>query len=364
MAVNHDPKYRQLIDVVEELAIAAGVPAPKIFVLEHEKGINAFAAGTEPKDTVVGVTQGALDHLDRSQLQGVLAHEFSHIVNRDVRINVQALGALQGIEAIASAAKYLLRMGVTYGVNGSPVATAFGYALWPVGQIGVLFGSLAKMGLNRQREYLADAAAVQFTRYPEGLSSALKLIAAHARDGALESDVAQNASHLFFAEGISPQGGLLSSHPPIEERIRRLDPEWDGELPLALPAGVAKLIEPENSVNADDHAEAYAMGTPAAVAHNCEAVIPATRTRPHVAPSVLPEARGDAAGFDDAGFDDAGDSGISEADKQAFLESLASVRASNSLGNYNPQETHWPTLAVTAVAVLCAAAAFTWFTSR
>ena len=161
----------------------------------------------------------------------MLAHEFSHIVNRDVRINVQTLGALQGIQAIASASTYLLRMGVAYSINGSTVATAFGYALWPVGQIGVLFGSLAKMALNRQREYLADAAAVQFTRHPEGLSSALKLIAAHAYQGKMESHVAQTASHLFFAEGTSPLGCLLSSHPPIEERIRLLDPEWDGVLP-------------------------------------------------------------------------------------------------------------------------------------
>ena len=246
LTIGHDPQYQQLINVVEELSIATGTTAPKIFVLEDETGINAFAAGIEPRDTVVGVTRGALEHLNRSQLQGVLAHEFSHIVNRDVRINVQTLGALQGIEAIASAARYLLRMGVSSGVNGSMLATAFGCVLWPVGQIGVLFGSLARMALNRQREFLADAAAVQFTRYPEGLSSALKLIAGHARQGQMESGAAQTASHLFFAEGTSSLGCLLSSHPPIEMRIRRLDPEWDGVLPIVLPIQATPVDPPDN----------------------------------------------------------------------------------------------------------------------
>ena len=166
LTIGCDPQYKPLINIVDELAIVTGAPDAKIFVLEDEDGINAFAAGLAPRDTVVGVTRGALDYLDRSQLQAVLAHEFSHIVNRDVRINVQTLGALQGIEAVASIARHFRRMGISSGINGSMLATAFSIVLWPVGQIGVLFGSLARMALNRQREFLADAAAVQYTRNP------------------------------------------------------------------------------------------------------------------------------------------------------------------------------------------------------
>ena len=243
LTIGKDPKYQQLINVVEELSIATSSSPPKIYVLEDEEGINAFAAGIEPRDTVVGLTRGALEHFGREQLQGVLAHEFSHIVNGDVRMNCKTLGALRGIEAIASAARYLLRMGASPGVNGSMIPLAFGFVLWPVGQIGVLFASIVRMSLNRQREFLADAAAVQFTRYPEGLSSALKLIAGHAHHGRIQSAAAQSSSHLFFAEGASPLGRLLMSHPPLEVRIRRLDPQWDGVLPTFLPAELAAALE-------------------------------------------------------------------------------------------------------------------------
>jgi Zn-dependent protease with chaperone function len=231
-------RYQQLMNVVEELSIASGTKMPKVFVLEQESGINAFAAGMKPQDTVVGVTRGALEHLNRSQLQGVLAHEFSHIVNLDVRINVQTLGALQGIEAVASVARFLVRLGQTSSMQLSFLPTIFGCLLWPVGQIGVFFGALARMAINRQREFLADAAAVQFTRSAEGLSSALRLIEAHERQGRLESKAARHASHFFFADGSVALGGLLRSHPPIELRIQRLDPSWKGmasTAPAATP---------------------------------------------------------------------------------------------------------------------------------
>ena len=220
MTVGLDPQYRQLVHVVEELSVVTGATLPKVFVLENENSINGFAAGLEPRDTVVGVTRGALEHLDRAQLQGLLAHEFSHIVNGDVRINIQTLGALQGIEAIASAASYLLKLGVSSGVNGSMLATAFGCVLWPVGQIGVLFGSLARMALNRQREYLADAAAVQFTRNPDGLSSALKLIAAHDFHGTNEIGNLPRDKSLFL------RGGNIATRVPIEVPSSDREPHW------------------------------------------------------------------------------------------------------------------------------------------
>jgi Zn-dependent protease with chaperone function len=225
-----DPQHRQLVNIVEELTVASGVPAPKVFVLPDEPGINAFAAGMRPKDMVVGVTQGALDMLDRSQLQGVLAHEFSHILNRDVQLNLKTLGILDGIEAIASVARYLGRMSRSSTTQAAPLAAVFAAVLWPIGKIGWLFGLLAKMALNRQREFLADAAAVQFTRNPEALADVLKLIAAHERGAEVESNAAQLASHLFFAQGTCGFANLLRSHPTLEERIVRLQPDWDGQL--------------------------------------------------------------------------------------------------------------------------------------
>jgi Zn-dependent protease with chaperone function len=342
LTIGDNPQYQQLINVVEEMSIAAGTTAPKIFVLEDDDSINAFAAGVEPADTVVGVTRGALEHLNRSELQGVLAHEFSHIVNRDVRINVQTLGALQGIEAIASAANYLLRMGVSSGVNGSMLATAFGGVLWPVGQIGVLFGSLARMALNRQREFLADAAAVQFTRYPEGLSSALKLIATHERQGRMTSEAARAASHFFFAEGTPSLGRLLSSHPPIELRIRRLDPEWDGVLPIALPAHAVEILDRPESDRCCDEVETATRHAPMTDCGESGTVAPLpTATAP--IPPDAPEA-------DETRSAEQG--GIFEADKQAFLETLTRVRTSSTRREYDPSVTHWPTLVAAAAAVL------------
>ena len=355
LPITNDPQYQQLLNVVDELSIATGMPAPKVYVLEHEPGVNAFAAGIESRDTVVGVTRGALEHLNRGELQGVLAHEFSHIVNLDGRINVQTLGVLQGMEVVAAGARFLLGMGVGSGVFGSMMATVFGYVLWPVGQIGVLFGSLARMALNRQREFLADAAAVQYTRDPEALSSALKLIAGHAYQGQLVSSAAQSACHLFFAEGTSALRAALSSHPPLEERIRRLDPEWDGVFPIALPVAVAAVLDNQDQPPPGEVTSA--IGTTPVAAATYEQP-PASPPKPGTAiqSSVpCPGSRQDGG---------AADGIVSEADKQAFLKTLAAVRAGRSQPVYSPQVTHWPTLVATFAAVIVASAAFTWLTSR
>jgi Zn-dependent protease with chaperone function len=174
-----DPLRRRLRNVVEEMAIASGVPVPEIYVLEQEPGINAFAAGFNPGDAAVAVTRGTLETLDRDELQGVVAHEFSHILNGDMRLNIRLMGLLFGILAIALAGRMVLRgtrhvrVSGRSGRNGAPVVLVVGVGLFLIGSIGVLFARLIKAGVSRQREYLADASAVQFTRQTQGIAGAL-----------------------------------------------------------------------------------------------------------------------------------------------------------------------------------------------
>jgi Zn-dependent protease with chaperone function len=224
-----DVERTKLLNVVEELAIATGIKPPAVFVLPEEKAINAFAAGLNAKDAVIGVTQGAIDRLTRSQLQGIVAHEFSHIKNGDMRLNVQILGVLTGVQAITLAARYLLRLGMPNGDQGKHplgmiLALVFGAALWPIGQVGSLFATLIHLAVNRQREFLADASAVQYTRDPIGLIEALKMLLEDEYGSGLASPQARLASHLFFATSGSAWNELLQTHPPLAERIRRIEP--------------------------------------------------------------------------------------------------------------------------------------------
>jgi Zn-dependent protease with chaperone function len=224
-----DPKHTQLLNVVDELAIATGIKAPAVYVLNGESGINAFAAGLNAKDAVIGVTHGAIDRLKRSQLQGVVAHEFSHIINGDMRLNVQILGILTGVQAITLAARFLLRLGMPNGDQGKHplgmiLALIFGAALWPIGQIGSLFAMLIHFAVNRQREFLADASAVQYTRDPIGLCEALTILLEDDLGSRIAGPSARLASHLFFASDGGGWSRLFESHPPLAERIRRLDP--------------------------------------------------------------------------------------------------------------------------------------------
>ncbi len=216
-----DPLRRRLRNLVEEMALAAGVPVPEVFVLEREPGINAFAAGYTPADAAVAVTRGALDKLDRDQLQGVVAHELSHIVNGDTRIDIRLMGALFGILAISLIGRRLSTAGAHTRRAGSVVL--IGWALRLIGALGLLAGRLVKAALARQREYLADASAVQFTRNPEGIAGALRRIAVEPSGSLLSVDT-EEVSHMTFGEGTRTR--LLSSHPPIEERIRRIDPRF------------------------------------------------------------------------------------------------------------------------------------------
>jgi len=224
-----DPAERRLVNVVEEMAIASGIPVPQIYVLDAERSINAFAAGIELRDAAVAVTRGALTGLTRDELQGVIGHEFSHILNGDSRLNVQLIGILFGILFMGIVGRKIVSQGRLSFRMGLPVI-AGGISLMVIGYIGTFTGRLMQCAIARQREFLADASAVQFTRNPLGLAGALKKIGGSLSGSSIKSPEAEQASHLFFSE--SRQSRLfsfLATHPPLIDRIRLLDPSFDGK---------------------------------------------------------------------------------------------------------------------------------------
>jgi Zn-dependent protease with chaperone function/uncharacterized tellurite resistance protein B-like protein len=238
--LGHDPDSlaeRQLLNVVEEMAIASGVPVPPVYVLEEE-GINAFAAGFTPDDAVLGVTQGCIELLDRNELQGVIAHEFSHILNEDMRINIRLIGVLHGILLVGITGRYLMYSlhvgGRSRSGRGRMALFVLGLALVVIGFAGLFCGRLIKAAVSRQREFLADASAVQFTRNPEGIAGALKKIGGYESGSTVTADRAEEASHLFFGNALGEgffSSGWLSTHPPLPKRIERIDPSFDGSFP-------------------------------------------------------------------------------------------------------------------------------------
>ena len=239
-----EPSERKLLNVVEEMAIAAGTTAPPVYLLEQEKGINAFAAGFTPDGAVIGVTRGAAERLSRDELQGVIAHEFSHILNGDMRMNIRLIGLLHGILIIGILGYFVLRMTAFSGHRGrrsrdqgnaALPLLAVGAGLMVVGFLGTFFGNLIKAAVSRQREFLADASAVQFTRQPAGIAGALKKIGGVPEGSTIEDPNAPEASHMFFGRGTSGFSALFSTHPPLAERIRRIDPSWDGTFPEVAP---------------------------------------------------------------------------------------------------------------------------------
>ncbi len=242
-----DPRQRRLLNVVEEMAIASGTPVPPVYLIE-EPSINAFAAGFGVDDAVIGINQGTLDHLDRDELQGVVAHEFSHILNGDSRLNLRLVAVLHGILFIGLLGRGLLR-GFGRGFAGSSrrgngagaPGLVLGLGLLVIGYAGTFFGNLIKAAVSRQREFLADAASVQFTRNPGGISGALKKIGGLSVGSTMSGAAAGEASHMFFGQaGRMFLGGLMATHPPLEKRILAVDPRWDGRFPAlaeALPAG-------------------------------------------------------------------------------------------------------------------------------
>jgi Zn-dependent protease with chaperone function len=229
-----EPGERRFVNVAEEMSIAAGLPVPALYVLPGEAGINAFAAGLAPDQAVVAATRGALDRLSRDELQGVVAHEYSHVLNGDARLNVRLLSVIGGITAVAAVGRVLVRLADDSGSrrvrwssssssgkrSGGGAILAAGLVVWAAGSVGAFFGRLIRAAVSRQREHLADAAAVQFTRNPDGLAGALAKIA--QAGSKVESAFAPEAAHLFFANGLA--SSWLATHPPIKERIDRILP--------------------------------------------------------------------------------------------------------------------------------------------
>jgi len=233
-----DPDERRILNVVEEMAIASGLPTPPVYLMENEEGVNAFAAGFTPADAVIGVTRGCAVHLSRDELQGVMAHEFSHILSGDMRLNIRLMGLLFGILVLSAIGYYMLRS-ATYlrpvrrsnsrGADPRIILFLLGGGLLVIGSVGAFFASIIKAAVSRQREFLADASAVQFTRNPSGIAGALKRIGGLAAGSRIDSPSAPDASHMFFGQAISTGfSALFATHPPLPERIRRIDPGWDG----------------------------------------------------------------------------------------------------------------------------------------
>ena len=235
------PDERRLINVVQEMSLASGVPVPRIFILENERGINAFAAGTRTDRAAVAVSRGALDKLSRDELQAVVGHEFSHILNGDMQLNIRLVGWIFGLIVISLLGQILLRAGAFSprtrsrdGKNAAALVLLIGVGLLAIGFISQIFAQIIQAAISRHRERLADASATQFTRNPKALANALSRIGGDAAGSRISSPRAGEFAHLFFASGVN---ALFATHPPLEERIRALDPSWDGEFlpPLSAP---------------------------------------------------------------------------------------------------------------------------------
>ena len=224
-----DLHERKVLNVVEEMAIASGTPVPTVYILDDEDGINAFAAGYSTGDAVIGVTRGTINYLTREELQGVIAHEFSHIINGDMRLNIRLIAILHGILLLGIIGYYMLRSSRGNSKNAGAIV-GLGLGLVVIGYAGTFFGNLIKASVSRQREFLADASAVQFTRNNLGIAGALKKIGGHVSGSMLESPDAPTMSHAYFSSGVeSYLGSLSATHPPLDVRIKRIEPTWDGQ---------------------------------------------------------------------------------------------------------------------------------------
>lgn len=244
-----DPASRRILNIVEEMSLAAGISVPPVYLIE-ESGINAFAAGYSPSDAVIGITRGCIENLNRDELQGVIAHEFSHICNGDMRLNIRLMGLIFGLVVMSLLGELLVRLlgNVSSSSRSSRSSSSsssdskdnsggillalflVGVGLWLLGFLGSLFARIIQAAISRQREFLADASAVQYTRNPSGISGALKKIGGIESHGMIHSPEAADANHMFFACGVKASGLFsLDSHPPLAERIRRIEPNWDGK---------------------------------------------------------------------------------------------------------------------------------------
>ena len=231
-----DRAERRCLNVVEEMALAANMPVPPVYVMNGERGINAFAAGITPADAVVAVTRGTIEHLKRHELQGVIAHEFSHILNGDMRLNIRLAAMLKGITFIGDVGHILLRSsnrhrtgaGRADGKSGSSLPV-LGLVLWLLGWLGGLAAGFIKAAISRQKEYLADASAVQYTRSADSIADALKVIGGYIPGTLVHAARAAEMSHIFFGQIEHHLWQVFATHPPLRKRIRRVDPDWDGQ---------------------------------------------------------------------------------------------------------------------------------------
>jgi len=232
--MTQDADERKLMNVVEEMAIASGTPVPEVYLMDQEEGINGFAAGFTPDDAAIAVTRGCVQKLSRDELQGVIAHEFSHILNGDMRMNIRLMGVLFGILLISIIGEGIMRAGFWSEVGsrrdnkGGNALLLFGLGVMAIGYIGVFFGRLIQSAISREREYLADASAVQFTRNPEGIGGALMAIG--GAGSRVQHHHNSETAHFFFANALkSSLGGAFATHPPLDDRIKRVMPDWDGK---------------------------------------------------------------------------------------------------------------------------------------
>lgn len=251
-----DPQLRRYVNIVEEMALASGVPAPRLFVMPREPGINAFAAGFTPADAAIAVTGGALAQLNRDELQGVIGHEFSHILNGDMRLNIRLIGLLAGILLIGMIGLRTLQFGGRGSDSkGALPFIAFAFALMVLGFVGVFFANVIKAAVSRQREWLADASAVQFTRQTDGLEGALKKIGGIPTGSRLrDSRSAAEVSHMLFGEGARKSfASLFATHPQLTDRIKALNPEFD-------PREIGQLQQRYSQQAPDGLAEDIAAG--------------------------------------------------------------------------------------------------------
>jgi len=250
-----DKAERRCLNVVEEMALAANMPVPAVYVLNGERGINAFAAGITPADAVVAVTRGTITQLKRNELQGVIAHEFSHILNGDMRLNIRLAAMLKGITFIGDVGHILLRSGrrartgASSNKKGDSPLPLLGLALVILGWLGELAAGFIKAAISRQKEYLADAGAVQFTRDAEGIGNALKVIGGYLPGTLVHAARAVEMSHIFFGQIEHHIWSLFATHPPLENRIQRLDPDWDGNFIERKPRPTA-VESPRTSAEA------------------------------------------------------------------------------------------------------------------
>lgn len=231
---DNDPLVRQALNIVAEMALAANMPVPPLYILDEERGINAFAAGITPADAVVAVTRGALVHLTRDELQGVIAHEFSHILNGDMRLSIRLAAMLRGITFVGDVGSLLIHSNALRAPRRSSNdsragAVVLGLGLYLLGLLGGLMAGLIKSAISKQKEYLADASSVQFTRNPDGIGNALKVIGGYTPGTLVHAARAEELSHLFFGQVKHRMWMMFATHPPLAERIRRIDPQWDGQ---------------------------------------------------------------------------------------------------------------------------------------